>query len=146
LISPAAAQPFEYARLHRFMYDQWESLAQAGFDLVDCRFGPRLDLVQPAADDPLGQAAALASLLKVTGQDLIDAVVVVAAHRHGELHLRALDLPRIEAGLGTEHIIDRVEFEAPTGIEKDAEVLGVPIGCADQPEDQLSLQQGSMVL
>src|SRR6185437_4639265 len=77
------------------------------------------------------KACGIARLEKMPGLYFVDAVVAVRADRHREFHLLALDLACIEAGLGSQYIVERCQRIASTGMEEDAEVLGVAVGCTD---------------
>lgn len=69
-------------------------------------------------------------------------VVVACPHRHCELHLLALNLAHVEAGLCREYVVERCQtVSSTTRCKVDAEVFRMPVNCANQPEENLRLQQ-----
>jgi len=78
--------------------------------------------------------------------DFVEAVVAAVTDGHGELQLFALDLTPFQAGLRGEDIVERGETKASARAEKEAEVLGMSIGCADEPEENLRFEEGGLVL
>src|SRR5208282_6102831 len=122
-----------------------EALRKVREGLIDarsCRIGKFLD---DLFDHLVGQAATLRRLYEMATDDRVDRVMPVVADRHGELHLVLRDLTRIEAGLRRDDVVERREAESAARREPDAEILGMAVGGAEQPEYDLRFEEGSLV-
>ena len=72
-------------------------------------------------------------------------VVAVCAHRHRELHLVLTDLFGIQTRLRGHDVIERREPKSSARRKVDAEILRVAIGRAEQPENNLRLEQSLLI-
>ena len=55
------------------------------------------------------------------------------------------NLTEVERRLRGQHVIYRRQDEAPLGAQEQAEVLAVPIGRADQPEQDLAFEECGLI-
>ena len=85
------------------------------------------------------------ALKEVACGDAVDEGVAIVADGHGELHPLALDLPTVEARLRRYDVVERCHAEAAAGLEEDAEVLAVSVGCREQPEDDDGAEEDGAV-
>jgi hypothetical protein len=73
--------------------------------------------------------------------DFVDKVMAFIAYCQRELHLVFPKLAGIESRLNRHDVIERGKTEPAAGLQKDAKVLGVTVGCAKKPEYDLRLEK-----
>ena len=78
-------------------------------------------------------------------EDFVDLIMTTGTDRHGQFHLLAFDLVRIKTRLRSQHIIERRQMITAPGTKKDTEILGVPVRRANQPEQDLRLQNNFLI-
>ncbi len=75
----------------------------------------------------------------------MDGIMPVVAHRERQLHLVPAELVRIDCGLHRHHVIERRETKTAARTQENAEVLGVTVGRAEQPENDLRFEEEAPV-
>ncbi len=118
-----------------------KTFRQFVFHPIQCLGGAGDHGLNAVAHHGFRQVCGFSRLHEMTSGDLVDPVVALVADGHRKLHLLALNLTGIEAGLRRQDIVERRQAVTPARAEKDAEVLGVPVGGADQPEQDLRLEK-----
>jgi hypothetical protein len=71
--------------------------------------------------------------------------MAIVANGHGQLHLAMADLAGVHARLSRDHVVERRHAETPARREENAEVLGMPVNGAQQPEDDRRPQKHRLV-
>src|SRR5215467_783832 len=84
-------------------------------------------------------------LHEVTRSNRVHCVVPLCTDCHGKLHLVLANLLCVKAGLCRDHVIERREAKSPTRGKTNAEVLGMTVRRAQQPEDDLCFEEKSLV-
>jgi predicted amidohydrolase len=122
-----------------------EAVRKRPFDLFDGLAGFCPDIFNRITDEPFWQFCLLAGLEEMAGMDAVEAIVVILANGHREFHLVPADLSGIQAWLRAQHIIERCHMIAAARSEIDAEILGMAVCCADQPEQELRLEEQGLI-
>lgn len=77
--------------------------------------------------------------------DLRHPVVPVSASRHCHPESVWCDLPFVGGWLRRQYVVEGGQIESAAGFQENAEVLGMAIGCANQPEQYLALEEHCLV-
>jgi hypothetical protein len=67
--------------------------------------------------------------------------MAVITYGQRELHLVFTELAGTEGRLDRHHVVERSKTKPAAGLQKDAEVLGVTVGCAKKPQHDLCLEK-----
>ena len=76
---------------------------------------------------------------------LVQPVVTVGACGHREPEPVLRNLVGVDGRLGREHIVEGGQAVASAGLQEDTEILGVPVRCTNEPEEDLALEKGGCV-
>src|SRR5262249_42607945 len=97
-------------------------------------------------DQSTPETGLLRRLHKMASVNLTDAVVAAAANGHGKFEGLFLDLPDVNPRLHSQHIVERRQLETSARQKKDTEILGMPIRCTNEPEQDLTLEECDLIL
>ena len=123
-----------------------ESARQRVDDGVDLLFGVCSKVFEDRAHERAAYACQFGGLEEVARHDRVYGIVTVLADSHSELEFFLLYLPRIEARLRAQYVIERGQAETSAGTEHDAEVLRVTVSRAQHPEQDACAHEGGDVL
>src|SRR6267154_3237634 len=107
--------------------------------------GVAFDLVEYPSKLIHGYTARRRGLQEMTWSNRLHHVMPVITNGHRELHPVVPDLSRVHIGLSRHDIVERRHMEPAARQQKDAEILRMAVGRAQQPKDNLRFQEKSPV-
>ena len=82
----------------------------------------------------------------MTPLNFIESIVTAIPNCHSQFHLLPFDLALFQTWLCREDVVQRRHSIATTGAKENAEIFCMPIGCTDQPKEDLGLNEISALL
>ena len=130
--------------LNRVKDRQSDGIGDALFRLFGkprgCFLRRRDELPVEMAHDPRIDIGQGGRLFEMARHDLIEPVMPTLAERHRELRPAPGNLASRHARLRAHHVVERGHPEPAAGTQEQAEILGMAIGRADEPERRLRPQ------